>query len=555
MPPRGHSLFRLAKGMGMRGIGVGIGFCAALLSAAPVWAQSATPPQPKTFAETVSQVLARPAYRHSRIGLEVWSLDAGKAVFAVDGDKLFTPGSTTKLFTEGTTLTLLGPDYRFHTPLYRTGKIEKGVLHGDLVLVASGDPNISNRIQPDGTFAFVDEDHTYGGADSRLIPGDPIIVLRQFAKAVADAGIKRVTGRVLIDISLFAEGTRELGTGEVISPIIVNDNAIDITYRPGAKVGDAASWIVAPGMPYIHFVNKIVTVDGDKTKVDDVTTDHKDGTQTVTLTGTVGIASGPVIYGYALSGPSRFAGTLLGMALKDAGVKVSGKPGIVTAQATETSVGADRTRKFYTDAMRVAEHVSPPLSEDVRITLKMSQNLHASTMPYVLGAVLGKVSEKADHKGFALEHDFLAKAGLDMSGASQADGAGGAVAAFYSPDFVVHYLDYMSRQPTAEMFRASLPVLGKDGTLVDIQKTSPGAGHVFAKTGTFSDHDLLNSGHTILTGKGLAGYTTTVDGRRLAFAFYINNAELPDDSSVSQMAGQALGEMASALYALPLGAP
>lgn len=519
-------------------------------AALPAAAQSEAPP--KTFAETVGRVMARPVYRHSRIGLEVWSLDAGKAVFARDGDKLFTPGSTTKLFTEGAALTLLGSDYRFHTPLYRTGKIEKGVLHGDLVLVASGDPNISDRIQPDGTFAFVDEDHTYGGADSRLIPGDPVILLRQFAKAVADAGIRRVTGGVLIDVSLFAEGTRELGTGEVISPIIVNDNAIDITYRPGPKVGDAASWTVVPGVPYIHFVNKIVTVDGDKTKVDDVTTEHKDGSQTVTLTGTVGVASGPVIYGYALFSPSRFAGTLLTMALTDAGVKVSGKPGIVTAEATETSTGADRVRKFYTDTMRMAEHVSPPLSEDVRITLKMSQNLHASTMPYVLGAVLGKVGEKADHKGFALEHDFLNRAGLDMSGASQADGAGGAVAAFYTPDFVVHYLDYMSRQPTAEMFRASLPVLGKDGTLVDIQKTSPGAGHIFAKTGTFSDHDLLNGGHTILTGKGLAGYTTTADGRRLAFTFYINNAELPDDSSVSQMAGQALGEMASALYALPL---
>ena len=162
--------------------------------------------------------------------------------------------------------------------------------------------------------------------------------------------------------------------------------------------------------------------------------------------------------------------------------------------------------------------------------------------------MLGKATEKADHKGFALEHDWLAGMGLDMSGGSQGDGAGGAVAAFYTPDFVVHYLDYMAKQPTAAMFHDSLPVLGKDGTLVDIQKDSPGAGHVFAKTGTFSDHDLLNGGHTILTGKGLAGYTTTPDGRRLAFAFYINNAELPDDSSVSQMAGQALGEMASALY-------
>jgi PBP4 family serine-type D-alanyl-D-alanine carboxypeptidase len=542
----------------MRGGLIGAVFCVSLCGIVPVFAQTAMPlPAPallpaKTFAETVKRVMARPAYRHSRTGIAVWSLDTGKTVFALDSDKLFTPGSTTKLFTEGAALTLLGPDYRFHTPLYRTGKIAKGVLHGDLVLVASGDPDISNRIQADGNLTFFDEDHSYGGADSHLIAGDPAVVLREFARAVADAGIRKVTGRVLIDISLFAEGTRELGTGEVISPIIVNDNAIDITYRPGAKVGDAASWIIAPGVPYIHFVNKIATVLGDKTKIETVTTDHKNGSQTVTITGTVGVDSKPVIEAYALSSPSRFAGTLLGMALKDAGVNVAGKPGVITAEATETSIGAATMRKFYTEAMRVAEHVSPPLSEDVRITLKVSQNLHASTMPYFLGAALGKATQKADHKGFALEHDWLAGMGLDMSGASQADGAGGAVAAFYTPDFVVHYLDYMAKQPTATMFHDSLPVLGKDGTLVDIQKDSPGAGHVFAKTGTFSDHDLLNGGHTILTGKGLAGYTTTPDGRRLAFAFYINNAELPDDSSVSQMAGQTLGEMASALYALPV---
>ena len=518
----------------------------------PALAQGEAPP--KTFSEAVRQVTGRAVYRHSNIGLEVWSLDEAKPLYAMHGEKLFTPGSTTKLFTEGAALTLLGPDFRFHTPLYRTGRIDaKGVLHGDLILVASGDPNISDRIQPDGNLAFVDEDHSYGGADSRLIPGDPAIVLRQFAHAVAGAGIKRVSGRVLVDVSLFAEGTRELGTGEGISPIVVNDNAIDIAYRPGVKLGDQAAWTIAPQVPYIHFVNKIVT--GAKTKVDEVTTDHKDGSQTVTVTGTVELGSGPVIEAYALSSPSRFAATLLTSALKDAGVKVGGGPGAITAEATETTIGAAAVRKYYRDEMRIAEHVSPPLSQDVKITLKMSQNLHASTMPYVLGAHLGHATDKIDQKGFMLEHDFLAKARLDLSGASQADGAGGAVAAFYTPDFVVHYLDFMAKQPQFQMFRDSLPVLGKDGTLVDIQKDSPGAGHVFAKTGTFSDHDLLNGGHTILTGKGLAGYTTTPDGQHLAFAFYINNVELPDDSSVSGMAGQALGELASALYALPLGAP
>jgi D-alanyl-D-alanine carboxypeptidase/D-alanyl-D-alanine-endopeptidase (penicillin-binding protein 4) len=527
-----------------RPILVALGVALALGLSLPVMGQGEAPP--KTFVDAVRQVTSRPVYAHGEFGLEVYSLGTGKVVFAMNGERLFTPGSTTKLFTEGTALYLLGPDYRFHTPLYRTGKVDaKGTLHGDLILVGSGDPNLSDRLQPDGTLAWADEDHTYGGADSRLIGTDPIIVLHQFAKAVADAGIKRVTGRVLIDVSLFPEGDKDLGTGEYISPVVVNDNAIDVTYSPGAAVGDLAKLSFAPKVPYVHIVNKIVTAEGSKDHVDDkVVVDGKTDTETLTLTGAIGQGSGPVIYGYAVHKPSQFAGVLLTEALKDAGVKVSGKPEAVTDATT--------TRKFYRDDMRVAEHVSTPLSEDVKVTLKVSQNLHASTMPYVMGAVLGHATDKIDQKGFQLEHDFLQQAGLDLRGASQSDGAGGAEVAFYTPDFVVHYLAYMAHQPHFDMFQKDLPILGKDGTLVDIQKDSPGAGHVFAKTGTYGGRDYLN-GRRLITGKGLAGYTTTVDGRHLAFAFYVNNVERTDDQDVSEMCGQALGEMASALYALPLG--
>jgi len=512
-------------------------------AALPAEAQSDAP---KTFTDAARQVTSRPVYAHGEFGLEVYSLDTGKVVFAMNGERLFTPGSTTKLFTEGAALYLLGPDYRFHTPLYRTGTIDaKGTLNGDLILVGSGDPNLSDRLQPDGSLAWADEDHSYGGVDSRLVGKDPVIVLHQFAHAVTDAGIKRIKGRVLIDVSLFPEGAKDLGTGEYISPVVVNDNAIDITYAPGAAIGDPAKLTIAPQAPYVHIVNKIVTADGKKDHVEsNVITDAKAGTETLTLTGTVGQGSGPVIYGYAVRKPSQFAGVLLTAALKDAGVKVSGHPDVIT--------DATAARKIYRDDMRVAEHVSTPLSEDVKLTLKVSQNLHASTMPYVMGAVLAQATDKIDQKGFQLEHDFLSKAGLDLRGASQSDGAGGAGVAFYTPDFVVHYLAYMAQQPHFDLFQKSLPILGKDGTLVDTQKDSPGAGHVFAKTGTYGGRDYLNA-RRLITGKGLAGYTTTPDGRHLAFAFYVNNVERTDDEDVSDMCGQALGEMASALYALPLG--
>jgi len=105
----------------------------------------------------------------------------------------------------------------------------------------------------------------------------------------------------------------------------------------------------------------------------------------------------------------------------------------------------------------------------------VSQNLHAAMTPFILGAVVGKATQHIDAKGFILERRFLSQAGLDLSGASQSDGAGGAEAAYYTPDFMTHYLAFMAAQPDFDVFKRALPVLGRDGTLVDIQPASAGA--------------------------------------------------------------------------------
>jgi D-alanyl-D-alanine carboxypeptidase/D-alanyl-D-alanine-endopeptidase (penicillin-binding protein 4) len=488
--------------------------------------------------------MSDPVYRHAIFGIEIYSMDSRKVLFAYNGDKLFTPGSTTKLLTEGTALQLLGADYRFHTYVYRTGEVDgKGKLKGDLVLVASGDPNLSNRMQPDGTLAFADEDHTYGGPESKLIPGDPLVVLKEFAKQIAASGVKEVNGNIVVDVSLFPEGDRELGTGVVISPISVNDNVIDATIAPGDSAGSPAKVSYSLQVPYIHFENQITT--GDKSSLEEPeTTDNPDGTQTVTLKGTVAAGSGPRIYGYPVSSPSRFAAEALADALRSAGIKISGK-------ASGTS--DNHTYKmFYDSSHQVAEHVSAPLSEEVKVTLKVSHNLHASMTPFLVGAIVGKATDRIDVKGFELEHDFLTKAGLDLSGASQADGAGGASSAYYAPDFMVHYLTYMAQQTSYPVFHKALPILGKDGTLVMTQVNSPAAGKVFAKTGTYGSIDLLNN-KLMLVGKGLAGYTTTVQGEHLAFALYVNHVTLPKDpQAVQKTAGDALGAIAAAAYALPI---
>src|SRR5205085_9425094 len=141
---------------------------------------------------------------------------------------------------------------------------------------------------------------------------------------------------------------------------------------------------------------------------------------------------------------------------------------------------------------------------------------------------------------------FLIKAGLDPLGAQQGDGAGGN--AHFSPDFMVSYLTYMSKQKDFQVFYDALPILGRDGTLVDIQPQSPAAGNVHAKTGTFSVFDPLNR-RLLVTGKGLAGYMTTHSGEHLAFAIYVNNVSVPTEpDAVKRLTGQALGELAATAY-------
>jgi D-alanyl-D-alanine carboxypeptidase/D-alanyl-D-alanine-endopeptidase (penicillin-binding protein 4) len=503
---------------------------------------------PATLAERIQRVISRPEFAHANFGIKFVSLDTGKVLYSLNADKLFVPASTTKLLTEGTVLARFGADYRFHTRIYRTAGVDsKGKLKGDLILVASGDPNLSNRIQSDGTLAFVDEDHAYNGP---AVQGDPLSVIKQIAKDVAAKGIRKIEGRVLIDTSLFPDGPREGGTSVVMSSIIVNDNVIDLIATPGAKPGDLATLVTSPQTSYAKFMARIVTGPaGSKPDLDvsDPIT-NPGGTVSVVIAGTLPLASQPTTASFPVPSPTLFAQTVFTEALSAAGVSV---------KSPKHSTPSDfvALARSYKPENQLAEHISPPLAEEIKVTLKVSQNLHAGMGPYLLGTLIAKDTKDPLRAGFLSEHDFLRDAKLDLTGISQGDGAGGDWADLFTPDFVCSYLTYWATRPDYPVFLKALPILGKDGTLAKIQTTNPGAGHVFAKTGTFGSDDRLNS-NMMLNGKGLAGYVITASGQKVAFAAYVNHVSLPPDpESAQSVAGQALGEIAAAAYDAALDAP
>ena len=499
--------------------------------------------------QRIKKIMERPEFAHSRFGIQFYSLDAGKIIYELNSQQLFVPGSTAKLFTEGTALELLGADHRFHTRIYRTGPIERdGTLNGDLVLVAGGDPNLSNRIQSDGTLAFENQDHSYGGPDSKGLAGDPLVVIRELARKVAEKNIKNIKGHVLVDISLFPEGDRELGTGVVISPIVVNDNVIDVIATPGTTEGAPVTLKVSPQTSYVTFVNQATTGNAGSSATFDYSSDktNPDGTHVATITGTLPLGSPAGVASYRVPEPKRFAAVTLMEALKERGVTCSNPASMETPDFKALAAN-------YKAENLVAEHLSPQLKEEVKVTLKVSQNLHASMTPSILGALLSRAEKDIDQAGFDLENAFLRKAGLDLTAAVQSDGAGGN--AFYTPDFVVRYLLFMSKQNDFQDFYRALPILGKDGTLVKIQVNSPAAGHVHAKTGTYNVYDALNK-KMMVTGKGLAGYMDTAKGEHLILALYANMVAVPmaDPEATQKIVGQALGEIAAAAYDLPPGA-
>ncbi len=465
------------------------------------------------LAKRIEKITSRPEFAHANFGIEFYSLETGKVLYSLNADKLFVPASTTKILTEGALLARLGADYRFHTRVYRTGPIDKhGVLKGDLILVASGDPNLSNRIQ-------------------------------QLARDVAAKGIRKIEGRVYVDATLLPEVGREGGTDVLMSSIMVNDNVIDLVGTPGAKAGDPVKLSVAPQTSYLHFTNTITTGPSDSKPAFDSSSPaaNADGSFTVTLTGNIPAGGEPQTAAFPVPSSIQFATTVFREALLSTGISVKlQSANLITDYAPQ--------QRFYIPENQVAEHVSPPLSEEIKVTLKVSQNLHAGMGPYLLGLLVAKDAKDPLHAGFKVEQTFLQEAKLDLSGAAQGDGAGGDWADLFSPNFMIHYLTYWTTRPDYQVFFKALPILGKDGTLAKIQTNSPAAGHVFAKTGTFGSEDKLR-GKTMLNGKGLAGYVLTKDGKRLAFAAYVNHVSLASDpDATQQVAGQALGEIAAAAY-------
>ena len=481
-------------------------------------AHAASRKKPLSLQQQIDVLLAQPELARGYWGIEITSLSSGKVLYSLNVNKLFTPASNTKLFTTAAALALIGPDYRFRTSVETSASLDKyGRLAGDLVLVGRGDPTLSGRELPYSVHTLRDT--------------DPLQVLEKLADEVAKKGVKYIDGDVVADDSYFAferygEGWSQddlvWAEGAPVSALTINDNVVFVNVQAGTHPGDKAFISLTPFSGYYTIDNRVMTTpagSGRKLYIN-----REPGSTTLTLWGSLPMDDPGANEGLAIEDPAEFAATLFRHLLEVRGIAIYGKQRThhteLASLSTFTTVviassggGDSRSLTTATGPLVLAEYQSPPLSEDVQVINKVSQNLHAEILLRLLGREKG--TSGTVQAGLEVLHGFLNNVGIPGQEYSFHDGSGLSRENLVTPHALVELLRYASTQTWGKEFHDSLPTAGVDGSMADRCKDLDPSAHVYAKTGSLDGV------------KTLAGYAVTSKGEPVAFAILSNNLGLP----------------------------
>ncbi|MGH9943585.1 MAG: D-alanyl-D-alanine carboxypeptidase/D-alanyl-D-alanine endopeptidase [Pyrinomonadaceae bacterium] len=502
--------------------------------AAPTPARPA-PQTVKELRERIQEVLDSPPLAPALVGIKVASLDTGRVLFEENAGKLLIPASNMKLYTVAAALDRLGPDFRFVTSVYAAARPdEKGRVRGDLIVYGRGDPTYSTRFNGGDYFKAIDE----------------------LAAKIAAAGVKEIEGDLVGDESYFTGPPLGYGWewddlqwyyGAPISALTVNDNAIDLFVKPGAKEGAPAVVTTGPmfaGFPLIFngpdmpltasffsdglsLLNTVVTgARGSKRQLE---IHRPPGLPWVYIKGSVPADDTGFSGSVSVPYPATLFTAMLRASLHRQGVTIkNSKVRVVTVARPSPQSGGRREPPFdvklkaatpsplnTSSLVEIARRESPPFAEIAAQTSKPSQNLYTELILRTLGKQFPKPDadpkQAATDAGTEVVRTFLREAGVDTSRLSLVDGSGLARSNLITAEATLQLLTYMSRHRHAQIFRDAQPVAGVDGTLRNRLKGTPAAGNVRAKTGTLNNVSALS------------GYVTTAAGERLVFSLIVNH--------------------------------
>lgn len=472
---------------------------------------------PATLAELqqrLTDLVTQPRFAAGTFGVKVVSLETGRTLFENDAAELLSPASNCKIYTMAMVLDKLGGDYRIKTSLYAATKPDnKGVLKGDLIVYGRGDPGFNGKA---------------GG-------GDIFKALQPLVAALTNAGVRQISGDVIGDDS-FIVGS-PFGSGWVwddmnyyygaeISALTINDNILQVSVKPGAKVGAPAQLTLSPATSHVILSNRTQTVAARARR--DINFYRPLGQNVVYVTGQMPLDETNHAGDVTFSNPAGLFAEQFRAALIRSGIKISGQSHAVTwldrqgvpldtaklvelgfvesKPMREINVAVQKpSQNLYTDLMLA--HVGSLEREKV-LAERVARNTNAP-----LETVVGTIS--SEDYGVRELDKFLAKVGVKRGDVKFEEGSGLSRNNLVTPNATIALLQFMSKHAEAQSYHDALPIAGRDGTLRNRLKGTRAEGNVHAKTGTLR---WANS---------TSGYLTTAAGEKLAFCLMLNRYSAP----------------------------
>lgn len=452
--------------------------------------------EPGELAQQINSTIDSSEFAYARWGISVISLTNGAVVYQRDADKLFTPASNMKIYTTGVALDLLGADYRWRTSVYASAEPDAaGRVRGDLILYGRGAPDLVANSND-------------GGQGS----------LSGLADQLYQMGIRRIDGNIIGDESYFRGdpiGDGWLWTdlqwyfGAEASALSINGNEVDVNIVPSDK-SSAPTVRVSNAQANVVVQNRMALAD-------------KEGRPTVGLHrglsdnnlevwGEFSPASKGFGARLSVHDPALWAARLFVEALKARGIAVSGD-----AQSRNARTPQD-ARFDPTKSTELAFVNSQLLSDIAKKTNKESVNLNAELILRTLGRERREMAgsteppgrERGDDEvGLAVMRVWLSRGSVPSAHIALHDGSGLSRLDLVTPETSARLLVAMSKTASAAVFKDSLPIAGRDGTLAGrLQSLTD---RVWAKTGSLTYDNSL------------AGYMTTSEGEVLAFSIMCND--------------------------------
>ena len=455
----------------------------------------------------IEEIARQPALEPGFFAVKIVSLDTNQLIYEQNANKFVRPASNMKLYTVATAFDRLTPDYHFVTSVYAKERPEDGKIKGDLIVYGRGDPSIAARFNN----------------------GDYFKGINDLADRIVAAGVRRVKGDLVGDESYFNGAPVGSGWewedltwsyGAELSALTINDNAIDLTVKPGMSVGFPV--VITSGPPATSFMtiaNHATT--SSRGSRSDLHIYRGLGANTLEISGSLPLGDTGFIGGVAVPDPALAFVSLLRDALVKREVKIDGRVRTLNARSGGSIVPNSPAGPL---PIEIASLQSPPFSIIAAHTLKPSQNQYTELILRTLGktqpanALDESRARNNEDAGLEVVKSFLRQAGVGENEIALNDGSGLSRNDLISANTTVQLLTFMTKHRYFAQFRDALPIAGVDGTLRTRMRGTPAEGNLRAKTGSLSSV------------ASLSGYVTTAAGEHLVFSMMLNN--YPDAAAV-----------------------